>query len=498
MIDCDMLIVTAPWTNTRRPLMAPAALKGVIEQHNFTCRTYDINLDFVKLEDTDPEKFELCKNYFAFGTIVDKNNLPIVQNYVEDIAKFILAKYNPKYLAVSVFSYQCQNFSEMFSECIRKMNPDIKLVLGGQGLSTNGISKDREEIWVERLKKANVIDHYIVGEGEVAIVNLLKEGKGPGIDNKEWEQQRDLDNIAWPNYSDYDLDAYNEKSMVITGSRGCVRKCTFCDITKHWKKFTFRSGESIANEMFDQSEKHKKYDFQFSDSLVNGSMKAYRDFVRTVAERNRTAKNKITWSGQFIVRGIKSMTEDDWKWTKESGAKNLSLGVESGSEAVRDHMKKQFSNQDMDEFMEQAHINNVGLTFMMIVGYPTETHEDFMETLRMFKKYKKYKNIIEGVILGSTLAILPGTPLTEQYGEDMTLNDGENFWTYRHNKSLTFQERIKRRIIAGEELKKMGYILGANDLQIRLLHFLWEIYKKKQKQNIVDLNTSNVSNQKYS
>ena len=161
-------------------------------------------------------------------------------------------------------------------------------------------------------------------------------------------------------------------------------------------------------------------------------------------------------------------------------------------------MKKQFSNQDMDEFMEQAHINNVGLTFMMIVGYPTETHEDFMETLRMFKKYKKYKNIIEGVILGSTLAILPGTPLAEQYGEDITLNDGENFWTYRHNKSLTFQERIKRRIIAGEELKKMGYILGANDLQIRLLHFLWEIYKKKQKQNIVDLNTSNVSNQKYS
>ena len=70
MIDCDMLIVTAPWTNTRRPLMAPAALKGVIEQHNFTCRTYDINLDFVKLEDTDPEKFELCKNYFAFVFLI--------------------------------------------------------------------------------------------------------------------------------------------------------------------------------------------------------------------------------------------------------------------------------------------------------------------------------------------------------------------------------------------------------------------------------------------
>ena len=385
----------------------------------------------------------------------------------------------------------------MFAGCVRKINPDIKIVFGGQGLATQGIAP-REDLWVERLKKADIIDHYIVSEGEVSIVNLLKEGKGPGIDNKDWEQQLDLDSIAWPDYSDYDLEKYEGHSLKITGSRGCVRRCSFCDIHKHWKKFVFRSGQSIANEMFAQSEKHNKYDFRFSDSLVNGSMKAYRDFVQTVAEHNRTAKNKITWSGQFIVRGLKSMTETDWKHTKESGATNLLLGIESGSESVRDHMKKQFSNKDMDEFMEQAHINGVGVTFLMIIGYPTETHEDFLDTLRMFKRYKKYHNIIMEVALGSTLAILPGTPLAEQYEGDITLNDGENFWTYKHNTELTFQERIKRRIIAGEELQKMGYKLDFNDGNIRLLHFLWEVYKKKQKQGIVDLTTSEVQNQKYS
>lgn len=497
MIDCDILIVTAPWTATRQPLQAPAALKACVEQHGFSCSTYDINFDFVRLEDSDPKKFELCKNYFGFGTIQDKNNFSVVEKFVDDTAQNLFSKYNPKFIAVSVFTYQCQNFSEMFANVIRKLKPNVKIIFGGQGLITQGIAP-RENPWVERLKKANTIDHYIISEGEVALVNLLKEGKGPGVDSSDWEQQLDLNSIAWPDYSDYDLDKYEGNSLKITGSRGCVRKCSFCDIHKHWKKFVFRSGQSIAEEMFAQSEKHKKYDFRFSDSLVNGSMKAYRDFVQTVAKHNATAKNKITWSGQFIVRGLKSMTEEDWKMTRDSGATNLLLGIESGSESVRDHMKKQFSNKDMDEFMEQAHANGVGVTFLMIIGYPTETHEDFLDTLRMFKKYRKYHNIITEVALGSTLAILPGTPLAEQYGDDITLHGGENFWTYKHNKELTLRERIKRRIIAGEEIKKMGYKLDFDEGNIRLLHFLWEVYKKKQKQGIVDLTTSEVQNQKYS
>ena len=109
-------------------------------------------------------------------------------------------------------------------------------------------------------------------------------------------------------------------------------------------------------------------------------MKAYRDFVTVMAKYNSTATSKITWGGQFIVRGIKSMTEDDWQLSKLAGADNLAVGVESGSEAVRDHMKKQFSNQDLDEFMEQAYKHNINLEFLMIIGYPTETQTDFQDT----------------------------------------------------------------------------------------------------------------------
>ena len=426
----------------------------------------------------------------------DKAKINIAEDYVKDVSERILQKYTPKFVAVSVFTYQCQIFSEMFSKTIKSMDPNIGIIFGGQGIMTQGINAS--DGWVKDLRQRKVIDHYIVSEGERAILDLLKTGKGHGVNNTDWKQELNLERSPLPDYGDYDLDEYKGGRLMITGSRGCVRKCSFCDIHKHWNKFVYRSGQSIADEMIQQSKTYKKYRFSFTDSLINGSMKAYRDFITVMAEYNSTAEERITWAGQFIVRGLKSMTEEDWRLTKLAGAESLGLGVESGSEAVRNHMKKQFSNQDLDEFTAQAYNYKINLQFLMIIGYPTETGKDFKDTIKMFEKYKKYQSIIDSVHLGSTLGVLPGTPLAEEYAHDLSLNDGENFWIYQPNKSLTFRERIKRRILAGEELQKMGYTISKNDNQIRLLHFLWGVYKSKQKQGVIDLNTSDIQDQKYS
>ena len=78
------------------------------------------------------------------------------------------------------------------------------------------------------------------------------------------------------------------------------------------------------------------------------------------------------------------------------------------------------------------------------------------------------------------------------------MNDGENFWTYKKNPYLDFRERIKRRIITGEECVKMGYKVQGDQSNYKLLHYLWNIYKNKQKQNVIDLNTDDLQQQKYS
>tara|TARA_B110000858_G_C17798201_1_gene473668 strand:+ start:1042 stop:2523 length:1482 start_codon:yes stop_codon:yes gene_type:complete len=493
MINCDILITTVPYTATEKPLQAPAILKAMVEKHNFSAETYDLNHKFIKCGHQD---LDLFKQYFSHGTIDNPDKIQNAEQYVQSVATELLEMYNPKFVAISVFTYQCQTFALLLAQKIRLIAPDIKIIFGGQGLTTNGIHAD--DSWPRECKELGYIDHYIIAEGEEALVNLLKCGHGPGIDNINWQQKSDIDDLPYPNYDGYKLDNYDGKKLMITGSRGCVRRCTFCDIHKHWKKFVFRSGRSIADEMIHQSKKYKINNFSFTDSLVNGSMKAYRDFITIMSDYNDSTENKLSWEGQFIVRGIKHMTEEDWLMTKKSGATSLYIGVESGSEKVRNHMKKQFSDKDMDEFMEQAYRNNVKCIFLMLLGYPTETHEDFLDNLRMFERYKKYQNVIESVNLGTTLGILPGTPLADDFKDDIQLNGGENFWIYKKNSSLDFRERIKRRMIIGEECKRMGYEITSNQENYRLLHYLWNIYKGKQKQDIIDLDTSDLHQQKYS
>lgn len=492
---CDIVFVNVPIIETDLPLQAPAILKATVEKHGFRSHTLDFNILHRKYEKQDPEKYNLLKNYFITGRI-EKNKFSIVEQFIQHCCDILFEKFSPKFVGLSIFTHACQRAGEILAKKIKERNASIKIVIGGSGIRGNGINGTVE--WPEKLKRTKVIDHFIVAEGEKSIVALLQNETRGGLNNTDWVQITDLNNEVHPDYSDYDLAQYPEKRLMITGSRGCVRKCTFCDIHTHWKKFTYRSGESIFNEMMSQIQKHGVTNFQFTDSLLNGSMKAYRDFVTYLADYNDKADKKVQWQSQFIVRGQKQMTNDDWDKTKRSGAKALSLGIESGSEKIRNDMNKGFSQQDLDEFMEMAFKHKVKVRFLMIVGYPTETDKEFRETLDLFEKYKKYKDVISEVTLGSTLGILPNTHLHDSLNSEYLMNGGENFWLYDKNPSLDFRERIKRRIILGEHIENLGYSNPSHDNEIKFLHFLWETYKEKQSQSLIDFETNDMSLQKLS
>ena len=59
MKKCDLLIVTAPVTDTAYPLQAPAVIKSAVIKHGFTAHTYDINYNFFKEKD---ENHDFLKN----------------------------------------------------------------------------------------------------------------------------------------------------------------------------------------------------------------------------------------------------------------------------------------------------------------------------------------------------------------------------------------------------------------------------------------------------
>jgi radical SAM superfamily enzyme YgiQ (UPF0313 family) len=430
------------------PQAAPALLKASVEAAGFSCKTIDFNIRFYQ-EVPGSSKLE---TYFATGLNAEEHARAseLIENWTQDILKL-----NPKFIGISVFTYQNRIATKLFCEHIRRQS-SVKIILGGQGLSDGGIQG--QSGFAKQLHNENLVDFWIRSEGEVSLVELLKNNTNyAGINSDHFEQIDNLDNIPFPNYDDYELDLYEARSLPVTGSRGCVRACSFCDIHEHWK-YRYRTGKNMADEILHLNKKYKVNKFNFSDSLINGSLKEFNKFTKILAEHNKTVTDPIAWSSQFIVRSDGQVNEEYWQNIADSGGGNLAIGVETGSDRVRLHMNKKFSNHDLDYTMSMLSKYNITCQFLMIVGYPTETDQDFQDSLDMFSRYQRYISNITSVIIGSTLGILPGTPLYNTAEQSNILIDKyENNWVALDNPELTLTKRIQRRQILHEHLLKLGY-----------------------------------------
>jgi radical SAM superfamily enzyme YgiQ (UPF0313 family) len=453
----DIVILSVPGVIQSWPPAAPALLKASIEKNGFSCRTADFNLRFYQ----EVSDYAALETYFSTG--LNSEQAEAASQLVEKWTREVLAL-DPKYIGISVFTYQNRIATKLFCEYIKKYST-VKIVLGGQGLSDGGIEGSMG--FAKELQKENLIDFWIKSEGERSIVELLKENYTyPGINSDSFDQINNLDEIPFPNYDDYTLGQYQRNSLPITGSRGCVRSCNFCDIHEHWQ-YRYRSGENIMAEIVSHNQRYGITDFNFSDSLINGNLKEFKRFIKLLADYNRTLTNKIRWSSQFIVRPNSQVNDEYWQNIADSGGYNLAIGVETGSDSVRTHMNKQFSNQDLDYTMSMLDKYNITCIFLMIVGYPTETAKDFQDTLDMFTRYQSLaRRIITDVNIGSTLGILPGTALYKDAKNlNIELDKYENNWVALDNLELTLEERLARRVKLKKHLVELDYNLNKDSTE---------------------------------
>lgn len=471
----DIVIISVPGVMRKTPQAAPALLKASVESAGFSCRTVDFNMKFYQ----QVPDCSALETYFSTG--LNSEEADRANELVEQWSRE-LADMNPRFVGISVFTYQNRMASELFCRHLRKIAPDIKIVLGGQGLSEGGIQGVSG--FAKQLYDQGLTDFWIRSEGEISLVELLKNNiTYPGINSDTFQQIDDLDSIPFPNYDDYELDIYETRSLPITGSRGCVRACSFCDIHEHWK-YRYRTGQNMADEVLYLNKKYSVTQFNFSDSLINGSLKEFRKFTKILAEHNRTAADPVYWGSQFIVRSHREVDEQYWKDIADSGGRGLAIGVETGSDSVRLHMNKKFTNQDLDYTMEMLDRYNITCIFLMIVGYPTETEQDFQQTLDMFTRYQRYTHVIKGINIGSTLGILPGTPLYHDAADmNILLDKYENNWVALNNPELTLERRLQRRQELHDHLTKLGHniITDSTEHMMKILYNNLEMFNQRSK-----------------
>jgi len=458
-------------------------VKASIVEAGYQCKIFDFNAELEKTFEQKREQLVPIDNWFLNHNFYSEKIFNQIYNLADEWAEQVI-KYNPHTVGISVFSYNSQRATLLLATMIKSKNPAIKIFMGGGGLNTDN---EFGPFCLER----KIMDAWIRGEGELSVPAYLGGNLDyPGINGNPPQQIDDIDELPFPDYSDYELASYtNKKGLValpITGSRGCVRSCTFCDIASMWPKYKFRSGQSIANEIKTQVARYGAKAFRFTDSLINGSMKAFRNMTNELAEFRLAMpiQDRFIWDSHFIVRSRKQMPPEDFKKMADSGASTLLIGVESGSPSVREHMKKGYTDEDLHYSLGEIFKNNIKVRFLMIIGYPTETREDFDQTLKFFERYAEYgrNGLVEEINLGLTLNLLPQTPLynnAEEYGLNTT-KDHINDWVCTQNPSLDFKERLERRIEAQHFVEQLGYKVFESKNYVRALSIAWNEVKNLQ------------------
>lgn len=485
-----VLVLSVPRLEPHRPPISATIVATVCKNHGCEVKLRDLNIEFYhycKLNNIEYRKFDPIWDGYADPSDLDLSHIHAhLDNFIatEDLHSYDV-------IMISIFGSSNHYFTELLLNKIA-INRSYKILLGGSGAFVSILNRGHNP-FVAEMQKRNLVDDFIKGECEESLKHYLDGKDYPGINNYNPVQIEDLDSLPLIDYSFVDLNAYEylskDKDVYVEGSRGCVRKCTYCDVQKFWPKYRFRSGQHIARELINNYEKFGIKKFYFTDSLVNGSLKSFSQMCDILA--NYPYSKEISWGGQFIFRNKKSVPPEHFEMIAKAGGTNtFYVGVETGSDQIRKQMGKNFTNEDISYQLEEFKKNKLKCTFLMFPGYVTETEQDHQDTLDMFVRWQKYvaSGTINGLDLGSPLLILEGTPLFDMINDhqlaflESDKNSTNNFWISNLNPNFDFKQRAIRQISLYEEAVKYKWPIWRFESRVEeLKQYLLKFYEIKEK-----------------
>jgi radical SAM superfamily enzyme YgiQ (UPF0313 family) len=496
MKNIDIVLCVAAGVCVPEVTLAPAILKKYLLDADISSTIVDVNIRFYKEIDTD--KINQVYQWLTSAIELDFPDVKELYNKFNDKWARKIVELNPKFVGMNIFTYQSQRSGTLLAKRIKELNPDVKIIFGGAGVSSIGIGSDVD--FANKLLQEKAIDFFIRGPAEESLVQLIKGEQSAQINAVKHYRVDDkiLKDVKYPDFADYDFSQYNKRALPIISSRGCVRKCSFCDVHLT-SKYQYRQGKDVFDEMVHQSQQYGINYFTFTDSLNNGNLKEFIVLLTLLADYNSKTDNPIRWHSQYIIRAQNQLPDDYWELMSKS-ADEISIGIETGSDIVREHMNKGFTNDDIDYTFSQCFKYNIKVIVLIIVGYPTETRKDFQDTLDFFTKYQSLaNNTIISVAVGNGLSITPNTPLMNNAANwhiELDEKSVDN-WIAHDNPELTLDERIWRVETLSEHLTKLGYnFLGTGD-ELAKLKYEIPIYKKRnQVKKLIKIKEMKINDQR--
>jgi radical SAM superfamily enzyme YgiQ (UPF0313 family) len=279
---------------------------------------------------------------------------------------------------------------------IKRLRPNAHVVVGGPHATP---------LAREMLAHHPDIDTVSIGESEHTFLELLDRlaaGQSTaGVAGTAWREGdrivvgperaaiEDLDTLASPH-------DYFDTHIVMT-SRGCPWRCTFCGAEASWGRgYRGQSVEYVLDALERAVARVPVKMIQIKDDTFTTNRKRVIQLCRGMRER----KLGFLWScdTRVDVLGDELLRE-----MRLAGCERLSLGVESGSQAILDAIDKKITPDEILGSTELAKKYGIKVRYYMMVGNRGETRETFDETLRFLQRAKPHQYIF------ACLSVYPGT-----------------------------------------------------------------------------------------
>ncbi len=184
-------------------------------------------------------------------------------------------------------------------------------------------------------------------------------------------------------------------------SRGCFGRCTFCSAgTFHRGGARYRSADSVIEELRDVAELGFREVF-FRDELFTGD----RRRLIAICEGMRARGFRLGWICSSRVDRIDAELA---VLMKSAGCHLVRMGVESGSQAVLDRIRKGISLDDTRAAFAACRRAGIDTHAHTMVGMPGETYADFRMTIALIREIRPT------YLTMSVCTPFPGTPLFEE------------------------------------------------------------------------------------
>ncbi len=163
-------------------------------------------------------------------------------------------------------------------------------------------------------------------------------------------------------------------TVVIT-SLGCPFNCAFC--TAGAFGYRQRRLDNILEELLYLKKLGLK-EILFQDPTFTVNTKR----VVSLCEKMIQANLNFTWS---CNAELKSLNEEKIKWMKAAGCHTVSVGIESGDEAILKKYSKPISVSEVREKIQLIKKYGLKVLGYFIIGLPGETRESIERTIKLAK-----------------------------------------------------------------------------------------------------------------